>query len=129
MLLLRARHLPPTERMMRLPDAFGLGLFAASGTQIALEGGATSIVAVLMGTITATFGGVLRDVVCNEIPQVFSDHRPYAVCAFAGGWLVVAAQALGWPQPLGLAAGAALAVLLRLFALAFGWRLPAWRHE
>jgi uncharacterized membrane protein YeiH len=36
--------------------------------------------------ITGVFGGVLRDVLCNEVPQAFSDHRPYALCAFAGGW-------------------------------------------
>ena len=35
------------------------------------------------GVITATFGGVLRDIVCNEIPSAFRDHRPYAICAFA----------------------------------------------
>jgi uncharacterized membrane protein YeiH len=114
---------------MQGPDAFGLGLFAASGTQIAIDASMPSIVAVLMGTVTAAFGGVLRDVVCNEIPRVFNDHRPYAICAFAGGWLVVLAHALGWPQPLGLVAGAALAVLLRLLSTAFDWKLPAWRQE
>jgi hypothetical protein len=68
-------------------DACGLGLFAASGTQIALDASMPSIVAVLMGTVTAAFGGVLRDVVCNEIPRVFNDHRPYAICALrAAGW-------------------------------------------
>ena len=129
MLVLRARHLPPTERAMQGPDAFGLGLFAASGTQIALDASMPSIVAVLMGTVTAAFGGVLRDVVCNEIPRVFNDHRPYAICAFAGGWLVVLAQLWGWPQPLGLAAGALLALLLRLLSMAFDWKLPAWRQQ
>lgn len=127
--VLRARHLSPTERMIRIPDAFGLGLFAASGTQIALQAGMPALVAVLMGTITATFGGVLRDVMCNEIPQVFSDHRPYAVCAFAGGWLVVATRALGWDDATGLALGTTAVLLLRLAALAFDWRLPVWRQE
>ena len=129
MLVLRARHLPPTERAMQAPDAFGLGLFAASGTQIALDASMPSIVAVLMGTVTAAFGGVLRDVVCNEIPRVFNDHRPYAVCAFAGGWVVVVAHLLGWPPPLGLVAGAALAVVLRFLSLIFDWKLPAWRQQ
>ena len=84
MLFLRARHFAPTARAMQWPDALGLGLFSASGTQIALAQGLPAIVAVLMGVVTAVFGGVLRDIVCNEIPSAFADHRPYALCAFAG---------------------------------------------
>lgn len=127
MLLLRRRHLALTERAMQWPDALGLGLFAASGTQIALQAGMPGIVAVLMGVMTATFGGVLRDIVCNQIPAAFSDHRPYAVCAFAGAWVVVGAHALGLPAPLALAAGAACATLLRVLAVWRDWRLPVWR--
>ena len=80
---------------MQWPDAVGLGLFTASGTQIALAGGMPGIVAVLFGMVTAVFGGVLRDIVCNEIPRAFSDHRPYAICSFLGGWALVAAHAAG----------------------------------
>jgi len=127
MLLLRRRHLALTERAMQWPDALGLGLFAASGTQIALGAGMPAIVAVLMGVMTATFGGVLRDIVCNRVPAAFSDHRPYAVCAFAGAWVVVGADALGWPALPALAAGAAVATLLRALAVWRDWRLPAWR--
>ena len=65
---LRARHFAPTEKAMQWPDALGLGLFSAGGTQLALAQGLPPIVAVLMGVVTATFGGVLRDIVCNEIP-------------------------------------------------------------
>ena len=97
MLFMRARHFSPTLRATQWPDAIGLGLFSAHGTQIALDQGLPAIVAVLMGMITAVFGGVLRDIVCNEIPSAFSDHRPYAVCAFIGGWALVGAQAGGVP--------------------------------
>ena len=65
--------------------------------------------------------------VCNEIPAAFSDHRPYAVCSFAGGWVLVGAQALAWPEGAALLAGAATATLLRGAALLAGWTLPAWR--
>ncbi len=126
MLFMRAKHFAYTERAMLWPDALGLGLFTAGGTQIALDAQLPAIVAVLMGMITATFGGVLRDIVCNQIPAAFSDHRPYAVCAFAGGWVMVAAHALAWPQWLALVAAAAAATVLRLLALAVGWRLPGW---
>jgi uncharacterized membrane protein YeiH len=129
MLLLRARHFAPTERAMQWPDALGLGLFSAGGTQIALAQGLPAIVAVLMGVITATFGGVLRDIVCNQIPSAFSDHRPYAVCAFIGGWVLVAAQGLGLPNGLELLAAAATASGLRALALATDFRLPSWSAD
>jgi uncharacterized membrane protein YeiH len=79
-----------------------------------------------MGVVTAVFGGVLRDIVCNEIPSAFRDHRPYAVCAFAGGWVLVAAQALDAPSWAGLAAAVATASGLRVLALATGYELPRW---
>ena len=127
MLFLRARHFEPTERAMQWPDALGLGLFTAGGTHIALEMGMPAIVAVLMGMVTAVFGGVMRDVVCNEIPRAFRDHQPYAVCSFAGGWVMVAAYALTWPLWLATLAAAGTATVLRLLALLRGWSLPEWR--
>ena len=127
MMFMRARHLEPTERAMQWPDALGLGLFTAGGTQIALDSNMPMIVAVLMGTVTAVFGGVLRDMVCNEIPRAFRDHQPYAVCSFAGGWVMIASQTAGAPQWLGLVSAAATATLLRMLALHLGWSLPGWR--
>jgi uncharacterized membrane protein YeiH len=126
MLFLRARHFEPTERAMQWPDALGLGLFAAGGTQVALAMQMPAIVAVLMGMVTAVFGGVLRDVVCNEIPRAFSDHRPYAGVRFAGGWVMVAGQALQWSDTLALAAAAGVASALRVAVLLSGYTLPAW---
>ncbi|CAD5372785.1 conserved membrane hypothetical protein [Rubrivivax sp. A210] len=129
MLFMRARHFAPTERAMQWPDALGLGLFTASGTQMALDSGAPAIVAVLMGVVTAVFGGVLRDIVCNEIPSAFSDHRPYAMCAFVGAWVLVAAQWLGATDWLGLLAAASAAALLRVIALVTGFTLPRWSPD
>jgi uncharacterized membrane protein YeiH len=129
MLWMRRRHFQPTERALLWPDALGLGLFAATGTQLALAAAMPALVAVLMGVVTAVFGGVLRDIVVNEIPAAFSGHRPYSVCAFAGGWVVVGAEALGLSQAVGLLAATALTVALRLLAVRYDWRLPGWRME
>lgn len=127
MLFMRRRHLALTEKAIQWPDALGLGLFTASGTSLALEAGMPDIVAVLMGVITATFGGVLRDIVCNEIPAAFHDHRPYALCSFVGGWVVMAALRLDAPQWVAISAAATVTVLLRALALWTGWTLPVWR--
>ena len=127
MVFMRARHLEPTERAMQWPDALGLGLFTASGTQIALDAGMPSVVAVVLGLITAVFGGVLRDIVCNEIPSAFSDHRPYAICSFAGAWVMVAAHAANLPDWVAVLMAAATATALRVAAVAWDWRLPPWQ--
>ncbi|WP_296629864.1 trimeric intracellular cation channel family protein [Rhodoluna sp.] len=124
---MRARHIELTERATQWPDALGLGIFAAGGTQIALDANMSPLIAVLMGVITAVFGGVLRDVVVNEIPRAFNDHQPYAVVAFAGGWVVVAANALNWSSFLAVGIGSLAIVSVRLAAMIFGWRLPTWR--
>lgn len=129
MAFLRNRHFAPTERAMQWPDALGLGLFSASGTQLALAQDLPGIVAVLMGVITATFGGVLRDVVCNEIPTAMHDHRPYAICGFAGGWVLVLAGMAGASPGWALVLGAATASGLRFAALATGYTLPRWSPD
>ncbi|MBL8309656.1 MAG: trimeric intracellular cation channel family protein [Burkholderiales bacterium] len=129
MLTLRARHFRVTERARQWPDALGLGLFAASGTQIALAAQMPSLVAVLMGVMTAVFGGVLRDIVCNEIPSAFRDHRPYAVCAFVGGWVLVAIDRVADLPTLALAVSALVTTLFRALAIRCNWTLPQWRTD
>lgn len=126
MVFLRARHFALTERAMQWPDAVGLGLFSAGGTQIAQAQGLPAIVAVLMGMVTAVFGGVLRDIVCNRVPEAFRDHRPYALCAFAGGWVLVGLAAAGADAWLALLLAALLTTALRMAALLGGWTLPRW---
>jgi uncharacterized membrane protein YeiH len=84
-----------------------------------------SIVAVLMGVVSATFGGILRDVVCNDIPTALRDRRPYAVCAFVGGWVYVLAGQLAWSPGTVFVLAAATATGLRAWALLSGYSLPA----
>jgi uncharacterized membrane protein YeiH len=128
MAFMRGRHFAPTAKAIQWPDALGLGLFAATGVHQALLLDLPALVAVLMGVITGVFGGVLRDVVCNEIPTAFHDHRPYAVCAFAGGWAYVGLSHLQAPGWLALVACVGLTAGLRGLALWRDWQLPAWRH-
>jgi uncharacterized membrane protein YeiH len=127
MLFLRTRHFQVTERAMQWPDALGLGLFAATGAHQALLLEMPALVAVLMGIVTGVAGGVLRDVVCNQIPSAFSDHRPYAVCAFVGGWVYVGLWALAAPGWLALVACVGVTAGLRGLALWRDWQLPPWR--
>jgi uncharacterized membrane protein YeiH len=127
LVFMRARHIEPTERATAWPDAIGLGIFTAGGTQIALQSGMPALIAIIMGIITAVFGGVLRDVVVNEIPRAFVDHQPYTVLAFAGGWVVVALNNLGVSAFVSVAISAGVITALRFMAMIFSWRLPTWR--
>ncbi|AIC47728.1 trimeric intracellular cation channel family protein [Rhodoluna lacicola] len=127
LIFIRSRHLEPTERATAWPDAIGLGIFSAGGTYIALQAGVPAIVAVIMGIITAVFGGVLRDVVVNEIPRAFVDHQPYSILAFAGGWVVVGLHYVGTSSFIAVGLGALVITALRFAAMIFGWRLPTWR--
>lgn len=127
MVFMRQHHIQPTERAMQWPDTIGLGLFAAVGTDLASALGMPALVAVMMGVTTGVFGGVLRDVVCNEIPQAFRDHRPYALCAFAGGWVDLALRQVAAPEWLPVLACVAVTAGLRALAVWRNWELPAWR--
>ena len=127
LVFMRSRHVEPTERATAWPDALGLGIFGAGGTQLAIDAGLPAIVAVVMGVITAVFGGVLRDVVVNEMPRAFADYQPYSVLAFTGGWLVVMLNAIGVSAFIAVGLGAIFISSLRFLAMIFSWRLPTWR--
>lgn len=126
---MRSSYIALTERAILLPDALGLGLFAALGTQIALDMQMPMIICALMGVMTAVFGGVVRDIFCNEIPKAFNDHQPYAVLAFAGSLLVVALNEMQLPQWLCIFIPAGLIFVLRITAIYRKWRLPGWKIE
>jgi uncharacterized membrane protein YeiH len=121
----RHRARPWVERAVQWPDALGMGLFAATGTAVSLDAGLPVLVAVLMGVITATFGGAIVDVLCNEVPRIFRRTELHATCAFAGGWLLVGLEWLAVPRPMAIAAAAALAFGMRMLAVGRGWRLPS----
>ena len=126
MVFLRSHHFHLTEKAIQAPDALGLGLFAATGTHQALLLDLPGIVAVLMGVITGVFGGVLRDVLCNQIPKLYHDHRPYTLCAVVGCAVLLGMNALGFTPQVAMVAGICTATGSRLLAVAFGWKLPAW---
>ena len=107
-------------------DAVGLAMFAVIGAEIALLAGAEPWAAVLLGVVTASFGGILRDVICNEIPLLLRKEI-YALAALAGASVFVALRMNGvWRDP-ALLAGMGVAFAIRAAAIAFGWSLPAYR--
>src|SRR5687767_4679426 len=115
-----------SDKYLNVPDAIGLGLFSILGATYALQLEVSAIVAVLMGVITGIFGGVLRDLLCNRIPNVFRQNTElYATCSFIGTWIFIL---LTWVQVNGLVAsiiGALTIFILRLLAIRFKMTLPS----
>ena len=122
--LLRIVRLP--ARLFLIPDALGLALFTVSGTQIALAADAPWLVAGLMGVITGVAGGVLRDILCNDIPLIFLPGELYAIAATGGAAAVLALQAMGFGHEVSATGGFLTAAGLRLAAMAFRLRSPVW---
>lgn len=104
-------------------DAFGLGLFSANGAALAFASGQTPITAVLVGTIAAIGGGVIRDVLVNTVPGVLT-RELYAVSALIGAGLAVGVAALGAGVNVASVIGGTVAIGLRLTSVARGWHLP-----
>ena len=112
-----------------LLDAAGLGLFAVAGTQKALAFGVNPFVSALLGMLTGIGGGVLRDLLVNEIPVVLRADL-YALAALSGAAIVVGGHILHWPPTATTITGAILCFGMRLVAIRRGWNLPlASPHE
>ena len=84
-------------------------------------------VVLVMGMATGCMGGLMRDVVCNEVPLVLKQGELYVSAAFAGTVAAVAVGAMGGSADLGLLACALATFALRAGSIAFGWRLPVYR--
>ncbi|MCS0608978.1 trimeric intracellular cation channel family protein [Massilia solisilvae] len=112
-----------SERLIVIADAIGLGLFSVAGVSSALDVHMPLFIASMMGVITGIFGGVLRDIVCNEVPMVFRDGKPYAICAFLGNWLFMLMRAVDLPYDLALWVSALFITGLRLVTWRFDMRL------
>lgn len=104
-------------------DAFGLGLFSANGAATALVGGQTVVTSILVGTIIAIGGGVIRDVLVNTVPGVLT-REMYAVSAMLGASVAVLVIECGGGPGLASVIGGTCAITLRLLSVARGWHLP-----
>ncbi|MDR2678017.1 MAG: trimeric intracellular cation channel family protein [Zoogloeaceae bacterium] len=118
----RRRHLP--GKLFLLPDAIGLALFTVVGTHIGLLFHCPWLIASLMGVITGVFGGLLRDVLTNEVPLVFTSEL-YATASWLGALVLIFLQNVGGMDCI-VASSIAMGgvVVVRLAALHWHIRLP-----
>jgi uncharacterized membrane protein YeiH len=110
-------------RLLLWADALGLALFAITGTVKALAAGVPAMSTIALGTITATFGGIIRDIFAGTTPLVLRQEI-YVTAAALGAAVLVTLQGIGLDPFFSAAAGFIAAFGLRAFAILRGWSLP-----
>lgn len=120
-------HIPESRyRLLLWLDAIGLSFFCIIGAQKALAEDAGTFIAVVMGVMTATFGGIVRDVVVGEVPLVL--HKEiYVTAALAGSLVFVGALSVRAPENIAAVCGFAACFAVRALALRYHWALPTYR--
>ncbi|HRJ11352.1 MAG TPA: trimeric intracellular cation channel family protein [Prosthecobacter sp.] len=125
-----ARFVVFPARALALADAFGLALFGIVGTEKALLFDSPAIVAILLGVVTGVAGGILRDVLRQEVPEVFrTEIELYATAVFAGALVYVLLRQWLPPSEAHRYIGMGVILLMRLAAMRWRLRLPAYRSR
>lgn len=118
-----APKLASLTRALIWMDAIGLALFAVVGTEIALNFGTSPLIAVCMGVMTATFGGIARDVLCGSNLTLMNEEL-YITTALAGSIVYLLLSYMGLPDSYDLIGGFIVGLTLRALAIIFNIKLP-----
>jgi uncharacterized membrane protein YeiH len=109
-------------------DAIGLSAFAVLGAYISHQTGADLLSSVVMGVMTATFGGLARDIVAGEIPLLLK-QEVYATAALLSAGIYVGLSALDFPPLISVLAGIAGGFALRAGGIYWNWSLPRYKQR
>lgn len=116
------------RKSLFLFDTIGIGLYTVVGVEKAIEAGLHPIICVAFGTMSACFGGVIRDILCNEIPVIFRQEI-YATACILGGFTYFLTVQLGLAESVVFVAAASVVILVRLLAVVFKISLPSIYEE
>lgn len=123
-----ARYMHHLKRIFLLLDAMGLVAFSLIGCNVALELGYATVVVVIAGMLTGISGGILRDVLCNQVPVIFR-RELYASVSLAVCLLFLSLQAVSLPLDANIAVCFATGLAMRLLAIRLKWRLPMFSYQ
>ncbi|MCP9751670.1 trimeric intracellular cation channel family protein [Ferruginibacter sp. HRS2-29] len=104
------------HRTIFFTDAIGLGLFTAAGIEVSLRNQLNDPYALVMGVITATFGGLIADIFCNAVPNLFKRGELYATVCAAGGVVYLLLKGFNLPSDINLATCVVFVVALRIYS-------------
>ncbi len=125
--LARRVRIPPG--LFVVPDAVGLALFTVVGSQIALAHGIHWLPASLLGVVTGVFGGMLRDILVNEVPLVMRPGTLYATASWLGALTLIGGTRLGLGEATSALAGGSLVLLIRLASIRYQLSLPTYKSR
>jgi uncharacterized membrane protein YeiH len=114
----------PNPRALLVADALGLAFFTIGGVQIAQQAGLHGVIAILMGTITGVAGGVIRDILCAQIPLILMRGNLYATATIVGAALYLVLERMGMPRDPAALTGMGTIVAVRFGAILWRLELP-----
>lgn len=118
------RYLSHLRRSLFLFDTIGLGVFTIIGVEAGVQSGLDPIVSIAIGAMTGTFGGVIRDILCNEIPVIFRKEI-YATACIVGGLVFVLMHSLGANSDVIYLTTSSIVILIRLVVVRYHISLPS----
>jgi uncharacterized membrane protein YeiH len=107
-------------------DTLGIGVFTILGLQKTLALDLNPIIAIMMGTVSAVFGGVIRDILCNEVPLIFRKEIYATACITGALAYIMLMYANYFSMEVNFILSAVLIIVLRISAIIFKWSLPRW---
>jgi len=111
------------SRSMFLFDTIGLGVFTITGTEIGIQSNLSPIISIALGAISATFGGIIRDILCNQIPVVF--HKEiYVTASIIGAITYIVLHKFGVNSSIIYVSTTTIVIIIRLVAVKFHLSLP-----
>lgn len=112
------------KKSLFLFDTIGLGVFTITGVEIGIQNGLSPIISIALGALTGTFGGVIRDILCNEIPVIFRKEI-YATASLAGGLAFILFFQLGFNQDVIYILTSLIIIVIRLLVVKYKISLPS----
>ncbi len=116
----KARHV---DGLLKLFDGLALAIFTLIGIQVAQEMGANIPICILLGVLNILFGGVIRDMLCNEIPLVLQ-REIYVTAAIIGGILYFVMEGMGITPWIKEASTMMTIFVIRMMAVRYDWHFP-----
>jgi uncharacterized membrane protein YeiH len=112
------------RKTLFLFDTIGIGLYTVVGLEMGLQAGLHPFICITLGCVTACFGGVIRDILVNEIPVIFRQNI-YATACIAGGIIYFIMIKIGVLENFRFFIAGGTVILIRFLAVIFSWQLPS----